>query len=71
MSKVIRFLESVGGNQLSDTAYRDAVAKLAVDARHTRALLDRNSDELSELLGARRNLIFAIVAADEGETHHS
>ena len=71
MSNVIRFLESVGGNQLSDTEYRDAVSKLAVDARHAKALLDRDCDELSELLGGRRKLMFAILAAEEGESRHS
>jgi len=65
MPNVIRFLESVGRQPaMSAAEYNASVKSLDAGAlRH--ALLARDQAALNELLGGRRKLLFAILAADE------
>ena len=65
MSNVIRFLEAMGSKQLSASEYAATVAALEVDALERRALLDRDHSALNDLLGGRKKLLFAILAADD------
>lgn len=65
MSNVIRFLESMGSKQLSAAEYAATVAVLDVNAVQRQALLERDQKGLNELLGGRKQLMFAICAAEE------
>ncbi len=65
MSNVIRFLETLGSKQLSAGEYAAIVAALEVDTSEKRALLDRDHAALNDLLGGRKKLRFAILAADD------
>ena len=65
MSTVIRFLETLGRTQLSAAEYTASVAALDVEGRHRKALMDKDTDALSGMLGGRRKLMFAVMAADE------
>lgn len=65
MSTVIRFLESMGSRQLTAAEYAANVAALELDAPQRQALLDRDQAGLNSLLGGRKKLLFAIVAASE------
>ena len=68
MSNVIRFLESMGSKQVSPAEYAAIVADLEVGAPQRKALLDRDHAALNDLLGGRKKLLFAILAADEEQT---
>lgn len=65
MSNAIRFLESVGSNPLSAAEYAASVQLLDLDGSQRQALLDRNQLSLNEMLGGRKQLIFAVCAAEE------
>ena len=65
MSNIIRFLETMGSKPISAADYAATVAALEVGAPQRKALLDRDQDALNELLGGRKKLLFAILAADE------
>ncbi len=67
MSNVIRFLESMGTQQLSAVDYAASVAALEVDSLQKQALLNRDQAALSDLLGGRSNVFFGIFAAEEEE----
>lgn len=60
MSNAIQFLESLGSNaaltRLSAVEYAATVASLDVHAGHRQALLDRDADALSGLLGGRETM---------------
>lgn len=53
MSKIIRFLETMGRTRLSAADYAAAVATLDVDAAQRDALLRRDAVALNDLLGGR------------------
>jgi hypothetical protein len=65
MSKIIRFLETMGRKPVSPADFAASVAALEVGAPQRKALLDRDQDALNELLDGRRQLRCAIFAADE------
>lgn len=65
MSNAIRFLESVGSHPLSAAEYAASVQLLDLDGSQRQALLDRNQLSLNEMLGGRKQLIFAVCAAEE------
>lgn len=56
MSKVIAFLESVGRESVPAAEYDAKVDRLGLDAASTRALLARDAEGLSGLLGGRDNM---------------
>ena len=68
MSNVIAFLESLGSNaaqsKLSGEAYVAAVDALALDDAPRQALLDRNANVLSELMGGRLKMMCLLFPAD-------
>lgn len=70
MSKVIQFLETMGGNaaaaRMSTAEYLAAVAALEADEPSRRALAARDGAMLVEALDARRFMVCAVVAPDEG-----
>jgi hypothetical protein len=65
MSNIIRFLETMGSKPISPADYAATVAALEVGAPQRKALLDRDHAALNDLLGGRKKLLFAILAADE------
>ena len=71
MSNVIAFLESLGNNaaqsQLSGDAYVAAVDALALDDAPRQALLDRDADALSSLMGGRLKMMCLLFPADGEE----
>lgn len=56
MSKVIRFLESMGSQPISAADYVATVDALEVDAPQRQALLERDHAALSDLLGGRKEM---------------
>jgi uncharacterized protein with beta-barrel porin domain len=68
MSNVIAFLESLGKNaaqsQLSGEAYVAAVEALALDDAPRQALLDRDANALSGLMGGRLKMMCLLFPAD-------
>ena len=68
MSNVIRFLDSLGRDAAaSPEAYARAVQSLDVDADVRDALLRRDRVALDRLLGARHNVMIALVPAEDDE----
>lgn len=68
MSNVIRFLETLGRDAApSPEAYARAVQSLNVDADVRDALLRRDRVALDHLLGARHNVMIALVPAEDDE----
>jgi hypothetical protein len=71
MSKAIEFLESLGCSpalmQPSLAAYSDAVADLRLDERKRVALLNRDVQALSGLLGGRRKMAMSVATPDRGD----
>jgi hypothetical protein len=71
MSKAIEFLESLGCSpalaQPSLAAYVDVVAALGVDERKRAALLDRDVQRLSGLLGGRAMMAMNVATPDGGD----
>lgn len=69
MSNVIQFLESLGSNaamtRLSAAEYAATVASLEIQAGQRRALLDRDVDSLSALLGGRETMRCVIFQPGE------
>jgi len=69
MSNVIAFLESLGNNaakaQLTGEAYVAAVDAVGLDDAPRQALLNRDADALSGLLGGRSKMICALFPADQ------
>jgi hypothetical protein len=65
MSNVIRFLESVGGTPVTAADYAASVAALNVEDSERQALLGRDSDALSDLLGGRLKMYCSVVAPNE------
>ena len=65
MSNAIRFLETLGRTPLSRAEYAASVALLDIDDAQRGALLRRDPAALSDLLGGRRKLMFAILAPEE------
>lgn len=71
MSKAIELLESLGCNPAlmrpTSAGYADAVAALAVDDRQQTALLDRDVQALSHLLGGRSKMAMSVATPDGGD----
>jgi len=71
MSKAIEFLEALGSNpaliQPSMAAYADAVVALDVDEHKRSALLTRDVQMLSSLLGGRLKMAMSVATPDGGE----
>lgn len=70
MSNVIQFLESLGSNaaltRLSAAEYAATVASLDVHVGQRKALLDRDVDALSGLLGGRETMRCLIFQGESG-----
>ena len=68
MSNVIAFLEKMGNNaalaKLSPADYATAVEALELDAAPRQALLDRDADALSSLMGGRLKMMCFLLPAD-------
>lgn len=64
MSNALRFLEAMGGDpaigRLPPSGYASAVASLEVDAALQQALLARDRDALTGLLGGREKMMCLI-----------
>jgi hypothetical protein len=68
MSNVIRFLETLGREPAATPeAYARAVQALDVDPQVRDALLRRDRAALDRLLGARHNILIALVPAEDDE----
>jgi hypothetical protein len=71
MSDAIRFLETLGRDSrlahLSPEAYAALVANLDVEADARDALLQRDSAQLSQRLGGRTKVLFALLPADDDQ----
>lgn len=71
MSKAIELLESLGCNpalvQPTSAGYADAVTALAVDDRQQTALLNRDVQALSHLLGGRAKMAMSVATPDGGD----
>jgi hypothetical protein len=68
MSNVIRFLETLGREPAATPeAYARAVQALDVDPQVRDALLRRDRAALDRLLGARHNIMIALVPAEDDE----
>lgn len=71
MSNAIELLESLGRNpallQPAPDRYAEAVAALAVDGRQQTALLDRDVQVLSHLLGGRAKMAMSVATPDGGD----
>jgi hypothetical protein len=68
MSNVIDFLESLGRDAaLTPEAYARAVQGLDIDAELRDALLRKDRAALDRLLGARHNVMIALVPAEDDE----
>jgi hypothetical protein len=65
MSDVIKFLEAMGENVVSQHEFAVAVDALNIDASQHRALLDRDHQSLNKLLGGRSKMMFSVLAAEE------
>ena len=65
MSNVIQFLENAGSRTLSAAEFSAGLKALDADAPQKRALATGDSELLNELLGGRKKLLFAVLAADE------
>jgi hypothetical protein len=65
MLEVIRFLESMGANQVDAADYAAAVSTLELDHDQKQALLDRNHSVLNDLIGGRSEMFFGVLAPDE------
>lgn len=65
MLNTIRFLESMGANGVSPADYAATVAALDVDQAEKVALLQRDDAALSDLLGGRQKMFFAVLAPEE------
>lgn len=69
MSNAIQFLESMGIDcalgRMSSVDYSAAILALDVDDAQQRALLARDPKALSDLLGGRSKMVFAILAPDD------
>lgn len=66
MSRVIRFLETLGSNPALSTAdYAASVAMLGLDDAQQEALLGRDHKALNELLEGRTTLRFVIATPDD------
>jgi hypothetical protein len=68
MSNVVKFLESLGSsaasNQLSATAYNNAVEALGLEATVHQALLARDVNALNRSLGGRKQMHCGLVVPD-------
>lgn len=64
MSETIRFLESVGRNQLPADQYAAAVNALDIDAAPRRALQERDQEALARLLQGRDTMRCMIFVPD-------
>ncbi len=71
MSNVIQFLEKMGGSYPMYRAedYEELVNALEVDDSERQALLRRDRDSLSELLGGRELMVCALYPAEEQPSH--
>jgi hypothetical protein len=68
MSNVIRFLETLGREPAATPdAYAQAVQALDVDPEIRDALQRRDRAALDRLLGARHNVMIALVPAEDDE----
>jgi hypothetical protein len=68
MSNVIQFLEALGRDAAATPqAYAHAVQALDVDPEIRDALLRRDRAALDRLLGARHNVMIALVPAEDDE----
>lgn len=71
MSNVIQFLETLGGSaaatHFSVTEYEATVASLEIDAGQRQALLDKDSNALSGLLGGRAIMRCLIYQTPDAE----
>lgn len=67
MSNVVQFMERLGRDPrcLSIADYAASVAALDIDEEQRRALLDRDHDALSGLLGGREKMMCVVWPADE------
>ncbi|WP_159015672.1 hypothetical protein [Cognatiluteimonas profundi] len=66
MSTVIRFLEAVGSRpSLSAAEYAASVASISACADERQALARRDHFALNELLGGRKQVMFAVLAEDD------
>jgi len=69
MSNAIQFLETLGRSggmiPFHDKAYADAVALLEVDHMQRQALLNRDANALSGLLGGRSKMMMQVWAPQE------
>ena len=67
MSNVVQFMERLGSGprNLSVADYAASVAALDIDDEQRRALLDRDHDALSGLLGGREKMMCVVWPADE------
>lgn len=65
MSNVIQFLEALGREPMSSESYANAVRSLDVDDVMREALLRKDHEALSNLLGARHNLMMILVPAED------
>ena len=67
MSNVVQFIERLGSGprNLSVAEYAASVAALDIDDEQRRALLDRDHDALSGLLGGRETMMCVVWPADE------
>ena len=66
MSNVIRFLESIGSKPHSWSDFSAGVALLDIDPVQRQALMDRDREGLSDLLGGRGQMRCMIMVPDEG-----
>jgi hypothetical protein len=68
MSNVIQFLEALGREPIADAeAYARAVRALDIDEAVRDALLRKDRAALDRLLGARHNVMIALVPAEDDE----
>ena len=67
MSNVVQFIERLGRDPkgLSIADYTASVAALDIDEEQRRALLERDQDALSALLGGREKMMCVVWPADE------
>lgn len=65
MSNVIQFLEAMGRAPMSDESYGNAVRSLDVDEAMREALLRKDQNAMSLLLGGRQNVMLLLLPADD------
>lgn len=68
MANAIRFLESIGHSSLSEAQIAARIALLDIDEEQRKALIERDQDALSRLLGGRERLFSSIFAPDEEQS---